>query len=152
MFLENEEEQSDIADLLTGGTVEVGGERFEYSFEEKVVVTDRAFTIQEEKNNFSYLFSLTPREGKGQAEVNSLKEIKMQDSQVYGVLIKEGMELMKRVESELITSASTMDLFTQEVELNGKKFSMIYHSSSIKIVGISLRENYEKRLRGRIQG
>jgi hypothetical protein len=58
---------------------------------------------------------------------------------------------VERVESIDISKISFEDL-EEKVEIDGKKYLIMYASPTVMIIGISLRENLEKRLRGRIQG
>lgn len=38
----------------------------------------------------------------------------------------------------------------EKIEIGGRKFSVIYAPPSVEIAGISMKENLEKKLRGRV--
>ncbi len=149
MFRDSRGEIDDITELLTSGEVEIDSVKYLYSYEEDVVATDRVFAFQEVNTPSTHLFQLIPIEGEKNTDYQRLlNSLNMQDPKVYRELINTGKSLMERVEGIDISEISLKDL-KEEVELNSSKFSVMYASPNIEMAGISMRENLEKRLKGR---
>jgi len=152
MYTESRDDISDVTELLPSGEVEVDSIKYTYSYENMVVATDRVFAFQGKEDSLPHLFQLIPNEGEKNTDYQRLlNSLNMQDSKVYEALIKTGRTIVERVESIDISKISFEDL-EEKVEIDGKKYLIMYASPTVMIIGISLRENLEKRLRGRIQG
>lgn len=151
MFRDSRGEIDDITELLTSGEVEIDSVKYLYSYEEDVVATDRVFAFQEVNTPSTHLFQLIPIEGEKNTDYQRLlNSLNMQDPKVYRELINTGKSLMERVEGIDISEISLKDL-KEEIELNSSKFSVMYASPNIEMAGISMRENLEKRLKGRVR-
>ncbi len=150
MYTDSRDETTDITESLTSKVVEVASQEYVYSYEDKVVATDRVFAFKEKYKPDTNLFQLIPNEGEKNIDYQKfLNSLDMEDFEVYEKLINAGENIMKGVKDLDISEISFKDL-EEKIEIGGRKFSVIYASPSVEIAGISMKENLEKKLRGRV--
>lgn len=148
MFTESNDPIENITELMPSTEIIIGGEKYNFSYEEypgisSVPASDRAFVYQEE-NQVDKLFQLAPVATKSDA-YNLLRSINMQDQKLIYSLISKGSEVVKRC-NELETSKVTIKVLQENIEINGKPFTITYLPENTMY-----RQSYETRIRNRIK-
>lgn len=98
MYTDSRDETTDITESLTSKVVEVASQEYVYSYEDKVVATDRVFAFKEKYKPDTNLFQLIPNEGEKNIDYQKfLNSLDMEDFEVYEKLINAGENIMKGV-------------------------------------------------------
>jgi len=117
--------------------------------------SDRAFAIQEgmSENSSPYLFQLVNKDSKGSRANRELWNIRLYDPRVYSVLINVGLEIVNKVNniSPNEDKEIPISVLCNEVIINDKAYVLTYMSSDVCIAGISMRDNYLKRIKERAE-
>jgi len=115
--------------------------------------SDRAFAIQEgmSENSSLYLFQLADKDSKGSRANRELWNIRLYDPKVYSVLINAGLEIVNKVNNIFPTKEIPISVLCNEVIINDKAYVITYMSPDICIAGISMRDNYAKRIKERAE-
>lgn len=114
------------------------------------IPSDRAFTIEGKglsDDDESLLFQLSYKEGKSSQANRDLWDIPINKKEVYEELVKKGLEIVKEVASS--DDKIAISSFSKEVLLDGKTYVVTYMAANKYIAGISMRDNYVRRIKER---
>ena len=165
MFSENIAENNidDITNKFPSVLVELGKdndygyERIKFSWEDKNFLNqnksyDRAFSMipdETTENSLPALFQLTSKENKSAEGNRELWDLEMYKDEIYGVLIDNGLEILKNISKEYLTTQTPVSMFSKDVIIKNKPYVITYMSPEIYIAGVSMRDNYVKRIMSR---
>ena len=165
MFSENSAENNidDVTDKFPSVLVELekdkdyGYERIKFSWEDKNFLNhnksyDRAFSMIPDdtlNNSLPALFQLTSKENKSAEGNQELWDLEMYRDEIYEVLIDNGLEILKNISKEYLTTQTPVSMFSKDVIIKNKPYVITYMSPEIYIAGVSMRDNYVKRIMSR---
>lgn len=138
--------ESTILDYLPNREIEIGNRKYTCFLEEKVNVSDRcfAFTVEDEPEK-KFLFQITENtEDKNVSRAN-LESIALEDDETMWVLVKTGQTILKELPPEVLRT----DVLRRHIPLHGKRYTVSYQSPDVSIAGISLEDQYAKKVIGR---
>lgn len=157
MSIENSGEnmQNDITMEFPSITIE-NDEKKIFSWEDdgfKKPPTDRAFAIQTEDmqpNSLPLLFQISSIGEKSVEASKRLWELPMYNPEVYKVLVSTGLGIVEEVDNIFFTDKTPIFVFSKIVEIEGNSYRITYMSDKVDWVeGISMRDNYAKRIKER---
>ncbi len=138
--------ETTVLDLLPRTDIEIEGKTYTCYLEENVSESDRcfAFTTQEEPEKIN-LFQLTDASGDKNVSKGNLERINMNDYESMYVLVKTGLSIIEELPSEILQ----LNVLRRHFPLNKLRYTISYQSPEVELVGVSLQDQYSKRVIGR---
>ncbi len=114
-------------------------------YEPKVNESDRCFAFTKENNREQMnLFEIKYLGGAENLKwQDALNSINMKDSNVVKKLIKKGESIIENEPKEV----KDLRVLSRDIKLNGESFRISFESPKVKVVDISLHDNYKERVR-----
>jgi hypothetical protein len=124
--------------------VKIGEETYTIYHEPKTTQSDRCFVFCPTGSESVHLFQIKYL-GNDRTWQEALNSLNMQSTEIIEPLISTGKEIMKKVTPNL----QDLRLLSSAVNISGEDYELTFQSPEVKVLGVSLEENYKKRVKAR---